>query len=246
MTTRDQEYCASKVTLAMDILFPLYSLFVLFFIYKYMNVIINEYRGLARIMIMHALGTSLAMWIHTIVSETANAIEIARYIEEDTEVQHLCVRPDVLNYVHRNISPYLYPFIIEFCILIVGIFYMMWANISHCPRKYSALGHHGEQHSQQENGGFERDDDVRLEDGQQRGGGTDSMNKSTAMAERPQSVVSEDHCGTTTDQHDQLFRTNLVMYADCHASNRGLFAGLLLIVVTIVFIILFFVATSDA
>lgn len=52
-----------------------------------------------------------------------------------------CFGPDELNYVHRTVSPYLYPFIIEFNILIVGIWYMIWANISHCPKKLSAPGH---------------------------------------------------------------------------------------------------------
>lgn len=229
LTTRDMEFCASKITLAMDILFPLYSLFVLFFFYKYMNVIINEYRGLARIMIMHALGTSLTMWIYTIVTETANAIEIALYIEEDVDVEHKCRRPDVLNFIHRHISPYLYPFIIEFCILIVGIFYMMWANISHCPRKYSALGHHGGH-----GGGDE----------EARGAGDEF--KGHVGEGRPQSVASDEHCDATTAQHEQLeFRSNMVMVADCHASNRGMFAGLLLMVATIVFVILFFIATGD-
>lgn len=238
LTTRDQEFCASHITLAMDILFPAYSLFVLFFIFKYMNVIINEYRGLARLMLMHALGTSVTMWIYTIVTETANAIRIARDIEEDTGVQHVCTRPDVLNFIHRNISPYLYPFIIEFCILIVGIFYMMWANISHCPRKYSAMGHHG--HDAEV--GLESGGDVvgnAVEDRQE-------VQHGAANGQLAQSVVmSEDHCGGTTAEHDGQYKSHLVMYADCHASNRGLFAGLVLIVVTIVFIILFFIATSD-
>lgn len=51
-------------------MFPLYSLFVLFFIFKYCNIVINSYIGLARLMLMHAIGTSLAFWIYTIVRET--------------------------------------------------------------------------------------------------------------------------------------------------------------------------------
>lgn len=62
----------------------------------------------------------------------------------------------------------------------------------------------------------------------------------------PNSISSNinDHCGTTTE-HDNQYKSNLVVYADCHASNRGLFAGLVLIVATIVFIILFFIAAND-
>lgn len=55
-----------------------------------------------------------------------------------------CPGPEDLNTIYRNFAPYLYPFIIEFCILIVGIFYMVWANVNHCPKKLSASGHgHG-------------------------------------------------------------------------------------------------------
>lgn len=66
--------CASYITLALNILFPVYSLFSLFFIVKYMNVVINVNQNLARIFIMHAIGTSLALWVFTIIRETADAI----------------------------------------------------------------------------------------------------------------------------------------------------------------------------
>lgn len=146
--------------LALEILFPIHSLFVLFFIFKYINVIINVYRGLARLMLMHAIGTSLAMWIYTIVAETVGAINIAE-IYENITVENVCEGPDSMNFIHENISPYLYPFVIEFCILIVGIFYMMWGNISHCPKKYSALGHdHGHGSGHHDNVAFDQQDSV--------------------------------------------------------------------------------------
>lgn len=71
--------CSNVLLLAVDIIFPLYSLFVLFFIFKYCNVIINQCRGLARLMLMHAIGTSLAFWIYTIVRETVDAINMKNY-----------------------------------------------------------------------------------------------------------------------------------------------------------------------
>lgn len=39
-----------------------------------MNVVINVNQNLARIFTMHAIGTSLAMWVFTIIRETADAI----------------------------------------------------------------------------------------------------------------------------------------------------------------------------
>lgn len=66
--------CSDLLQMTVDILFPLYSLFVLFFIFKYCNVVINSNQWLARIMLMHAMGMTLAFWIYTIVNETLNAI----------------------------------------------------------------------------------------------------------------------------------------------------------------------------
>lgn len=44
-----------------------------------------------------------------------------------------------MNYIRKNFSPYLYPFAIEFSILIVGIWYTIWTHISNCPKKMSSL-----------------------------------------------------------------------------------------------------------
>lgn len=66
--------CASYMTLALNTLFPIYSLFSLYFIVKYMNVIVNVNQNLARLFLMHCIGTSLSMWVFTIIKETTDAI----------------------------------------------------------------------------------------------------------------------------------------------------------------------------
>lgn len=71
--------CRDPLQLTVDIMFPIYSLFILFFIFKYCNIIINSYRGVARVMLMHAIGTTLAFWIYTIVRETVDAINLKNY-----------------------------------------------------------------------------------------------------------------------------------------------------------------------
>lgn len=62
------------MTLALNTLFPIYSLFSLYFIVKYMNVIVNVNQNLARLFLMHCIGTSLSMWVFTIIKETTDAI----------------------------------------------------------------------------------------------------------------------------------------------------------------------------
>lgn len=171
-------------------------------------------------------------------------------IENDGELfTQACPGPDNLNTIYRNFAPYLYPFIIEYCILIVGIFYMMWANINHCPKKLSASGHHHDSaHIQNEpiiSNNTESnmypslrsipEDRLKHVNGVNQHNGT--LNPEIA------SVIS-DHCGNTVD-HDSEYKTNLVIYADCHAANRGLFGGMILMILTIVFIILLFVAVQE-
>lgn len=89
---------------------------------------------------------------------------------------------------------------------------MMWANISHCPKKLSARGHNG--HSDHHKIGNQTPTD------------------------------SSEHCKEAGD-HDSQFKSTVIIHADCHKSNRGLFLGLLLMILTITFIILLFVAIAD-
>lgn len=160
-----------------------------------------------------------------------------------------CPGPENLNTIYRHFAPYLYPFIIEFCILIVGIFYMMWANINHCPKKLSASGHHHDSaHNHNEptilnNMESNMYPSLRSvpEDSIKHMNGVNQHNRT--LNPEIASVIS-DHCGNTVD-HDTEYKTNSVIYADCHAANRGLFGGMILMILTIVFIILLFVAVQE-
>lgn len=105
---------------------------------------------------------------------------------------------------------------------------MIWASISRCPKKTSVKGHEHDPH------------DHAGEDHGHGGGATDH---NTANADLKS--VSSDHCSIHQADHDANYNSTLVLHADCHAASRGLFAGLTLIVLTIVIIILFFVAVNE-
>lgn len=121
-----------------------------------------------------------------------------------------CPGNEDLNLIYRNFAPYLYPFIIEFCILIVGIFYMIWANINHCPKKLSASGHGHAAHSS----GMDSHHYPSL-------GSIPEDSIVNPKAHRsPPSEVS-DHCNNLVE-HDNQYKSNIVVYADCHAASRGL------------------------
>ncbi|XP_014254959.1 otopetrin-1-like [Cimex lectularius] len=201
--------CANVLTLVLDLLYPTYSFFQLFFIFKYSNVIINRFKILARFALMHCIGSSLCFWIWTILretvdslyhSETENPISLhhlnTHYIIHDLNnssnvslgslTSEHCRGPKQFQIIFATFSPYLYPFTIEYSILVVGVLFIIWQNIgsySHCTSDRS----------------------------------------------------------TTKD-----FISNVVLYADCHSSNKGLFAGLIVLAGSFLSIILFFVAMTDS
>lgn len=220
--------CASKISIALEVIFIVYSLFLVFFFWKYANVVINHYRGIARFGMLHAIGTALAFWIYTIVRETEVAIRIKQSTKDgakdDNDMQNfammICPGPEDLNAILTYFSPYLYPFVIEFNILIVGLLYMIFANINRCPKKLSAKGH--------------------------KGLGSHGSQKSFHGSQKSIHVDDDSVCSESQDilaDHDTEVKGKMIIYGDCHASSRGLFAGLLLIVATMVVIILFHIAS---
>uniref|UniRef100_A0A336MFV6 CSON015478 protein n=1 Tax=Culicoides sonorensis TaxID=179676 RepID=A0A336MFV6_CULSO len=239
--------CSSIATLLLEILLPIYAIFVLFFVFKYCNLIINEFQSLARFGLMHNIGTAISFWIYTIVRETTDAIYIKQSkketynqlfgpqmannrINDDEEEGYpilLCPGPDVLNTIFKNFSPYLYPFVIEFCILMAGIFYMMWSNISKCPRKEDEVREPLIYGSEQF---FEFHDLIPTHHTHEQGlGGAISF--SDQLRNR--------------SAHEIHNQQNNVIYLDCQGANRGVFAAMLLLVGTVVSIILLFIAVSE-
>lgn len=70
-----------------------------------------------------------------------------------TFVYHDCGKSTALNNVNREYSPYLFPFIIENCILGVGIWFNIYLNINQCPHK-KLLFHHQEEKNDGKTGEF--------------------------------------------------------------------------------------------
>ncbi|KAH1019495.1 hypothetical protein HUJ04_009305 [Dendroctonus ponderosae] len=205
--------CMSVITFAIEILYPIYSITLLFFIFKYSNVIINKKRDFHRFGFMHCLASSLCFWLWTIFRETAEYIQNSHYDDYNATVdaedegasqQRVQIVPlrftavcehDELNIIYQNYSPYLYPFSVEYSILVVGIIYLVWVNIGLCaPCDLQHEDHHGE--------------DTRQ-----------CMNE-----RRPSEPES-----------------NITIHADCHASNKGLFLGFIVLVFALVSLILFFI-----
>ncbi|XP_049865002.1 proton channel OtopLc-like [Pectinophora gossypiella] len=233
----DNEHCIDYVRLTLDIIHPVYCFLQLFFVFKYSNVIILKGQGVARFAFMHMIGSSLCFWISAIVRETILALTIyAQYLygsgeydeyEDTTRMNatttaqnifdmennrffnisdlydETCVGSAAVSAIFDSFSPYLYPFSIEFNILIVAVYYIIWSNIGNC---------HSEDTSNSET-------NTTLED-------------------------SYSVCKIPIADEDNDYTSNMVIYADCHASNKGLFLGLVVMVIIVGMLIVGFVFSS--
>ncbi|GAB6024103.1 hypothetical protein CHUAL_008815 [Chamberlinius hualienensis] len=225
--------CADAVSLILQIIHPLFSFYQLFMVFKYSNIVIHRYKETARFAIMHIIAANLCLWVNTIIRETEEALAHKKSKEhyDDDDKHHdghydvssnhssgpsflqtsmaghsnndLCVSKTILSSFTMQAAPYLYPFTIEYSLLLVGVWFIVWYNI----------GSEEEMES----------------DGQPSG---------LHLMPRDQ---TEEGDGTPAE----FFSSNLVIHVDCHSANRGLFAGLFILLATVVSVIIFFVAMTN-
>lgn len=109
-----------------------------------------------------------------------------------------CNADSVLSTRSMSAIPYLYPFAIEYSLLLAGVWFIVWQNIG---KIHSHSNPHHLRHT-----------------------------------------ISQDDYGS-----DEIaYQSNLVISADCHSANKGLFIGLFLLFTIIVTVIVFFVAMTTA
>ncbi|XP_063913900.1 proton channel OtopLc-like isoform X2 [Zophobas morio] len=228
--------CATLVSLVLDILYPVYSFLLLYFIFKYSNIIINRHVAIVRFALMHCISASLCFWMWTILRETVESLSNHAHEDDNTEnsittlseISFFTSQPVALpltsynkrgasllktylnasfhqfvgecgndvgmSTIYRNYSPYLYPFSVEYSILVVGVLVVIWGNIGKCKEK--------------------------------------------------EEMSSERQCDSPEGNNDNL-ESNIVIHADCHSANKGLFSGIVIMVLTIVSVILFLIAVND-
>ncbi|XP_047523116.1 proton channel OtopLc-like isoform X1 [Pieris napi] len=213
--TISNDECVNVLQVVFDVVQPLYCFIQLYFIFKYCNVLILRGQKLAYFGFMHMIGSSLCFWIFNIVRETVLALTIyasqkyGNNTIDNTEdvIIHLdisglynenCTGSPLMTTIISNVSPYLYPFGVEFNILIVAVYYIIWSNIGNCENIDASEG--------------------------------------SSTYDDTQTV-----CKIPTAHEDNDYTSNIVIYADCHASNKGLFLGLILTVIVVGNLILGFV-----
>lgn len=105
------------------------------------QLIINHRHIWARFGIMHSIGTSLCYWVYTILQETLQAIFAKEEYEDPPngtqhhaaastwEIKYGCEKDTYLSSMINSMAPYLYPFSIEFYILLVGMWMFLKENL---------------------------------------------------------------------------------------------------------------------
>lgn len=72
---------------------------------------------------MHLVGTNICVWIRTLGKETL--VELRTNFNTTSP----CAQDDIMSKILANVSPYLYPFIVEYSLIGAAFLYVMWSNI---------------------------------------------------------------------------------------------------------------------
>ncbi|XP_013185850.2 proton channel OtopLc [Amyelois transitella] len=205
--------CVNLYQVALDILSPIYCFLQLFFIFKYSNVIILRAQGLAHFAFMHMIGSSLCFWISAIVRETV--LGLVNYANSRNESHYettnadgtVSVEPasrfidiDSLSNENCTNSPALTTIYQNFSPYLYP--FSVEFNIFIVAVYYIIWSNIGNCQNEE---GINSEINSSLDD-------------------------TYTVCKIPSANEENDFTSNIVIYADCHASNRGLFVGLILMV----------------
>lgn len=106
----------------------------MYFIFTYSKLMINKFKLLARLGLMHLVATNLCTWIRTLGKETVAELQLAA--TESNNSLHgsimdepACQKDAIMGGILKKVSPYLYPFIVEYSLIGAAFLYIMWCNI---------------------------------------------------------------------------------------------------------------------
>jgi len=127
-----REECADSIALVLYLLIPINSFYQLYILFKYSNVMINRWKQLARFALMHSMATSIFFWFSMILQETMHSLQ-HKIIQDHSQITDeavvnldRCSGGSSFSALILHVSPYLYPFSIEYSI-VVGKFAILKA-----------------------------------------------------------------------------------------------------------------------
>ncbi|KAH7637333.1 hypothetical protein HUG17_7539 [Dermatophagoides farinae] len=231
--------CQCISLLLMESMRLIFSFYQLYFVFKYSNIIINRNKNLARFALMHLIGTSISFWFDTIIDD-AIADYVDRKLNQTNYQNHSiiiidddaddsiingefhglknhilfeenCSRKAIISNESLRALPYLYPFTIEYNIILASIWYMIWSNIGKVKDR-SLFTESYEKHLLHKYRIFKSNENEEIEDDNNTNNGDDNDGR----------------------------RSSLLLTVDCHASNKGLFIGLAILLIILITVIIFF------
>ena len=107
----------------------------MYFIFTYSRLMINKFKLLARLGLMHLVATNVCTWIRTLGKETVAELNGHGHNVTSSPTIHSssdepsCQKEDIMGGILKTVSPYLYPFIVEYSLIGAAFLYVMWCNI---------------------------------------------------------------------------------------------------------------------
>ncbi|CAF3811285.1 unnamed protein product [Rotaria sordida] len=162
LSNLENRSCARWTALMDDCSRLLFSFIQFFFIFKHSNLIIRAHEGLARLAVMHIVVTNLCVWFRMVVVETksqiietgAHEMAIVHVVGGSSHsmnnshhsshqnypsstVPYHCLQSieearlmnAFINEGYMRLKPLLYPCTIEFSLMSLTLFYLIWENI---------------------------------------------------------------------------------------------------------------------
>ncbi|XP_063375000.1 proton channel OtopLc-like [Cydia amplana] len=141
--------CINVSEYAAGLLQCFYCFLQLFFIFNYSNLIIVKHTNILRVAFLHVMAGNICLWFAAVTTETRlayRAYEILQVKQITNNTTNTSVLPATADFswqetcrptvtaakIYDEFSAYLYPFTVEFNILVVGIFFMVWRSIGKC------------------------------------------------------------------------------------------------------------------
>ncbi|GBP35836.1 Proton channel OtopLc [Eumeta japonica] len=187
---------------------------------------------------MHMIATNLCEWLYVLVEETKHeihhlehkmAVEMHNVTENHNKTD--CRRGNIMGSLIQNASPFLFPCTIEYSLICAVILYEMWKEVNKILYMPSRGVHRDSDRVKCTPEDFEKKPMNR----------NASRNNSVTPEKILQQFAGMLGVGSPYGSRAALHHFSV----DCSHAHRGLFSGILVIVLTIISLIMFFVLVSN-
>ncbi|XP_063530375.1 proton channel OtopLc-like isoform X1 [Cydia strobilella] len=183
----------------------------------------GTYKMIQRFGFMHMIATNMCEWLYVLVEETKHEIHHLEHAmvargngtHGNGTLEIPCRRANIMGALLQNASPFLFPCTIEYSLIVAVILYEMWKEVKCTPEDFEKKFH------------------------------INTKNKSRNNSVTPEKILQQ-FAGMLGVGSPYGSRAALHHFSvDCSHAHRGLFSGVLVIVLTIISLIMFFVLTNN-